>query len=187
MTREFPLLEKMGPYDLDASTRLLDDKWQYQRMGMYVNSQRRIPILYELAKAPPQLSDAYVQALIEILNAPFRSDLDPLDRDDEFRYWRGYSPDFHPRLQKFCTFDEETVDRHVERLVDSIRGKEERDEDGNLRRRTSSLAERMTRSFINLYKGVIEDLKQTPGNEAQISQLQAKVDVLEQFLQTLQQ
>ena len=34
LTRKYPLLGKMGSYTITAQTWLIDDKWQYQRMGM---------------------------------------------------------------------------------------------------------------------------------------------------------
>ncbi len=37
LTRKYPLLGKMGTYTIDAQTWLIDDKWQYQRMGMGSN------------------------------------------------------------------------------------------------------------------------------------------------------
>lgn len=202
--RAFPLLARMGDYHLTARTCLLDDKWQYQRMGMGHNRQRRIPVIYALAKAPPGLVDAYVQAVVAILYAPFRPQLAPLDRDDEFiqygrRFgWGGGAPDFHPRLRRFCSLDLLLAAQRVEDLIDRIQGEVQRDEDGNVTRRIPCVAEKMTRAFINLYERVIQELQrqisasppppagQLASIQAEIDQLEAKIDVLSQFLETLQ-
>ena len=67
LTRKYPLLGKMGTYTIEAQTWLIDDKWQYQRMGMGDNCQRRIPVLYALAEAPASLVNAYVQSVMAII------------------------------------------------------------------------------------------------------------------------
>ncbi len=204
ITREFPLLARLGPYDLQSRTHLLDDKWQYLRMKwpeqgyrLYSNLQRRIPVIYALAKAPPSFGMAHVNAARQILEAPFRAQLDPLDRDDEFIYysllfgWGGGAPDFHPRLQEFCSLDLEVARGRVEQLVDRIRGKAAQ----GSARRIPSVAERMADRFIRLYRRVLRAFESldtsgmTPGEvadlTARIGQLEAKIDVLRQFLAML--
>jgi len=197
MTREFPLLGTMEPFHLDAKTRMLDNKWQYQRMGLPGNWQRRIPVIYDLAKTP-EFVEPYVSAVMDIFNTPVRPQLAPLDRDDEFiRYWHS-APDFHPRLSQFCSLDPAHAAGSVENLIDRIRGKVERDADGNVILRIPSVAEVMTRSFLNLYRSVIQQYQNLidadpppPPDEvaamrAEIAQLEAKVEILEQFLARLQ-
>jgi hypothetical protein len=186
MQRGFPMLGTLGEYHLEAHCWLLDDKWQYQRTGLSRNRQRRIPVLYALAKAPASLSSAYLQTVTAIIQAPFRADLKPLDDDDEFRYWHGSSPDFHPSLRRFCSLDRDTVERPVSELIDRIQGKSER------RHRVPSVAERMAQAFISLYQSVIVMLQDaaadgplSPAAQAQIAQLQQKIDVLQDFLQSL--
>lgn len=198
ITREFPLLAKMGEYHLEARTHLLDDKWQYQRMrwpeqGYWLvsNRQRRIPVIYALAKAPAKVVDAYYQAAVALLEAPLRPQLAPLDRDDEFIYygelfgWGRGAPDFHPRLRRFCSLDPDLADRHVEDLTDRIRGKVTRDAQGNVTRRIPSVAERMAGAFIRLYRRVIQQYRGQIGMETQIAALEAKIDILTQFVATL--
>jgi len=186
LKRDYPLLAKMGAYDLNAKTHLLDNCWQYQRTGLSHNRQRRIPVIYELAKAPPGLANAYVSAVVTLLNAPCWRGLQPLDNDDEFRRYRGSSPDFHPRLQKFCSLDLELAAERVEKLIDKIRGKVERDADGKVISRTPCVAEKMAKAFIGLYKWAIFTLQGRPGTAGEIAQLQAKIDILEKFVQQLQ-
>jgi len=143
INRAFPILPKVGRNHVDAYTRLLDDKWQYQRFGLPGNTYRRIPVIYSLAQAPRALVTAYVNGVVGLLQAPFRADLAPLDRDEEFLAWERHAPDFHPRLVRFCELDREAADRSVDRLVERIRGTEQRDSQGRLIRRVPSLAEGM--------------------------------------------
>jgi len=162
ITRRYPMLGRMGSYHLKAITRLLDDKWQFWRMAkLGANRKRRVPVIYDLAKAPPTLVNAYVQAAIAVRNAYFGwPELLPLDREPDYAYygrllgWGTSAPDFHPGLSRFCTLDHEAAAAKVERLVDRIQGKIERDSQGRIIRRIPDLAERMTGSFKNFYQRV---------------------------------
>ena len=184
LTGTHPMLARMGSYHLAAQSALLDDSWAYSEMGLPDNAQRRIPSLYELTKAPPDLVQAYVRAVLALRGAPFRPALRPLDQDDEFIAYgallglTGSPPDFHPRLEVFCSLDRELADEHVQELIDRIQGRVERDERGNVIGRVPDVAERMARAFINLYQQVIQHTQGSPD-------LQAKVNILEQFLQAL--
>jgi hypothetical protein len=209
LQRPFPFLHVLGDCRFRAYTQMLDNKWQYWDMqwtdaagnrhwGVPSNVWRRIPVIYALAKAPPALSTAYVQAVLAILRAPFRRDLFPLDRDDEFigysqRFvWRSGAPDFHPRLRSFCDLDHAAAQQKVDELIDRIQGKKDPPP------RVPSVAEVMTRAWINLYNRVINELQNqingvpppSPGQiaamKAEIAQLQKQIDVLNTFLQTLQ-
>jgi len=198
LQRPFPLLHVLGDCRFRAYTQMLDNKWQYWRMDLWSNGLRRIPVIYALAKAPPALSTAYVQAVLAILRAPFRRDLFPLDRDDEFigysqRFvWRSGAPDFHPRLHHFCDLDRAAAQREVDELIDRIQAKKDPPP------RVPSVAEVMTRAWIGLYNRVINKLQnqingvpppsagQIAAMKAEIAQLQKQIDVLNTFLQTLQ-
>ena len=195
ISREFPLLAKLGEYDLNARTVLLDNKWQYQRTGLWNNRQRRTPVIYMLARAPAYLVSEYLAAVRAILRFPLRVALRVLDRDDEYIYysrffgWRSRPPDFHPRLQRFCSLDEDVAIERVEKLVDRIQGKVERDAEGNVVRRIPCLAEVMTGAFIGLYERAIEE--GTDGippdlSAGQIAQLRNNVSILNLFLPIVQ-
>ena len=203
ITRKFPMLARMGASELHADTQLLDDKWQYQRMGLPSNRHRRIPVIYALAKAPAGRVGAYVQAVVALLRAPFRPQLGPLDRDDEFIYYRtlfGWgtgAPDFHPGLHRFCSLELAAAEAAVERVIDRIQGKVVKDGDGNVIQKIPSVAEVMARAFINLYESVIGQYEAMlnmvpvppPGAaamRAEIAQLQAKIALLDQFLASLE-
>ena len=185
--RGYPMLGSvMGSYNLHAETYFLDDKWQYQRMGLGSTEQRRIPVIYALAKASPAMVNAYVQTVVAIIGSPLRADLAPLDRDDEFRLWERSAPDFHPRLTRFCTLDLDKAKQNASDLIDHIQGKDER------KHPVASVAQTMAQAFIGLYQRVIDRLRgpfapnsPPPAIQAQIDQFQAKIDILEKFLKTL--
>lgn len=185
LTREYPLLGRLGDYHLSTQTLLLDNKWQFERFGLSSTRQRRIPVLYTFPQTDASFADAYLNAALAIYYAPFRPDLFPLDRDDEFigysqRFgWGSGAPEFHPDLQNccglldedagscchpgrgvaFCCRNHAVAQELVTGLVDRIQGKVERDDDGNVVRRVPCVAERMARAFINLYQRVIRELQ----------------------------
>ena len=210
MERDFPLLAGLGPYGLDAHTDLLDNQWQFQRMNWPAmgtsipwNDYRRIPVIYGFPSSDPGLTTAYVSAVVAIYYAPFRPDLFPLDRDDEFRgYLRRFSysrrfrnrvggmPEFHPALARYCGLEPGEVRPLVDDLIDQIYG----EGDGNQDR---GVALTMTDAFINLYEAVIDELNDlisaTPSPsaseiaamQAEIADLQQKISILRQFRATL--
>ena len=151
LTKTFPLLGKMGAYTIDAHTWLIDDKWQYQRMGMGSNFQRRVPVLYTLPEAPAALSNAYLQSVMAIIGAPFLAQPAPLDKDPDYIYYGmlfgwGGAPDFYPRVQSMCTTDRSVTDPAVQNLIDHIQGNKTK------RPRIPSLAKTMSWAFLGLYQ-----------------------------------
>jgi hypothetical protein len=182
LEREFPLLTTLGRYRTHSQTEILDNEWQDY------HNPRRTQILYILAKAPAEFSGAYLTAILAIVRAPFRPALAPLDRDDEFiaygqRFGWGGAPDFHPYLGGFCDFDPKVADERTKDLVGRI----------------NNLPRTMTQAFINLYERVIQELQrrinanprppadQIAAMQQEISQSQAKIDQLNQYLQSLPQ
>ncbi len=193
LARSFPMLGKLGTYHLQANSALLDGVWTYTQMGMTSNEERRIPILYTLAKASDNFSRAYIQAVQTILHSTVLQLLKPLDEDDEFTAygmllgWSDIPPDFHPQLNGFCQLDREMADDRVLDLVNRIQGKIDRDENGNITQRIPDVAETMTTAFIHLYEQTIAagktgDFAVTSGT---ILDLQAKLTTLQQFLLAL--
>lgn len=137
LARIYPMLARMGEYRFDVEHPMLVDQFSYREMGIPRNRHRRIPFLYELPKAPPRLSQAYGDAVRGVINAPFRRELDPLDRDQEIFAFYGYYRDFHPRLSPFSSLDEEQVYRdRVEPLIEQI----------------EQVPQRMTQFFQNMYQ-----------------------------------
>lgn len=208
LVRQFPMLARLGAYQMHATEELLDREWQHREMGIWTTFMRRMPVIYKLAQADPAFQEACLVAAASIVYAPFRPDLFPLDRDDEFiAYSRRFAgsatfpyhgaPDFHPVLhlpcggscRDGCSTDPAFVRSRVEDVVDRIQG--------NPERRIHGLAYGMTRAFIRLYEAVQEELARQIQAEpppspaevaalrAEIDQLQQKIDVLQQFQQTL--
>ncbi len=198
LTRTYPLLAKMGSYTITARTWLIDNKWQYQRMGMGSNLQRRIPVLYALAEAPASLVNSYVQSGLAISRGSLQLAQAPLDNDPDFIYYGalfgwGGARDFHPRFQQMCTTDRGLTAKSAQRLIDQIQGKQTR------RERISSVAEVMAGSFLGLYQGALGQfqaiLKQKNPSappqwralaESQIPELRAKIQALQLFLRMSQ-
>ncbi|MBU4272379.1 MAG: pilus assembly protein [Planctomycetes bacterium] len=217
MVRQFPMLGKMGQYHLNAQTELLDNTWDFQRMGLGANTAFRIPTIYILPPAPDQeaWAQAYSNVRNEILGMIFgpvdprtlEPPIWPLDRETDFitygqiiqlvePSWNPASPDFHPWLRGFCSLDTTLADERVYGLDDAP-GLIDRIQ-GNKDRRVSSLAESMSRAFINLYQRAIQAYQsllgadpppsaaQRAAMQAEIGQLQQKIDTLNQFLQTFE-
>jgi len=210
MKRAFAMLASLGSYRLKSHSELLDNKWQFQRMywqeqetGIPWNDYRRIPVIYGFPNADPALMQAYVQAVVAIYYAPFRQDLFPLDRDDEFiaygrRFRWGGAPDFHPDLEQYCGLNHEVVRRLVDRLILHIKGGVETDENGQNPHPVPGVALTMTDAFLALYRHVIQtlqgllDAEPPPSSvdaaamKAEIAELEGKIQILEKFRATLQ-
>ena len=190
-TRQLALLRKLGDYTIDAKDWLVDDKWQYQRMGLPDTWERRIPVIYTLAKAPASLVNAYVQSVMAIASAPFAAQLRPLDNDPDYLYYAsifdwGGPPDFYPRFQIMCTTDRTLTDTAVTNLIDRIQG--------NRRLHIPSVAEVMARAFLGLYQRALAAFQailnaNPPASpqaqslaQSQIPSLQGNVNELKQAL-----
>ncbi|MGO9112190.1 MAG: hypothetical protein ACLP9L_23430 [Thermoguttaceae bacterium] len=199
LTRKCPLLGKLS-YSITAKTWLVDDKWQYQRMGMGSNWQLRVPVLYALAEAPASLVNSYVQSVLAIAQAPFLAQLAPLDHDPDFIYYGalfgwGGAPNFYREwayLQRMCTTDHRLTDPAVNSLIDRIQGNRTK------RPRVASLAEHMAKQFLGLYERALRafqaSLNANPPAppqmialaQSQIPELQTKIEELKNFLHTIQ-
>jgi hypothetical protein len=194
VSRRFPMLRSLGSFTVQAQDYLLDDKWQYQEMGIPTNTYRRSPTIYINIQQIPSNVDTIYEQFSASLNY-LRTSLRPLDNDIEFIYYKWWltgsinrAPDFHPRLQlPFPILDREDVKRPIADLIDHIQGKKDIP-------KVPSVAEIMTQDFIDLYQNVIDRLNrlkqtnptQTAAIETAIARFQAKIDTLNQFLQTLQ-
>jgi len=200
LTRKYPLLGTMGTYAITAQTWLIDDKWQYQRMGMSSNWQLRVPVLYALAEAPASLVNSYVQSVLAIAEAPFLAQLAPLDHDPDFLYYGalfgwGGAPDFYREwayLQQMCTTDRALTDPAANSLIDRVQG------NNTKRPRVPTLAEHMAHRFLGLYQRALSTFQSilnanppAPPQmialaQSQIPALQTKIEELKNFLQTIQ-
>jgi hypothetical protein len=196
ITRQFAYLKKLGPYTKEAQNWLVDNKWQYQRMKLPDNWERRIPVIYTLPEAPASLMNSYIQSALAIANAPFAAQLRPLDNDPDYLYYQalfgwGGPPDFQPRFQQLCTTDRTRTGKAVQSLIKRIQGGREG------RRRIPSVAEVMDQAFLGLYQralaafqGVLKANPAAPPQmtalaESQIPILQANIAALQQALQAI--
>jgi hypothetical protein len=169
------MLPRMGQYQFDLEHRLLDGKWQYWQMGMGSNNSRRVPGGYPSILRPDQNPAREVAGRIAI--APFRPDLDVLDRDEELRAWRGNYVEFHPPLRGFCHLDPERV------RAENILGRR------GLLETIERVPRTMTNTFLSMYRGQLQVLQNDPipdaAQQAQIAELQQKIEVLEDYLASL--
>ncbi|MCE9547530.1 MAG: pilus assembly protein [Planctomycetia bacterium] len=194
LTLRMPVPPNFGTASYNVSHALLDDPWTYDSMGMQGNVLRRTQVLYELAKAPAALSQAFVAAVSAVYFASYQADLTPLQHEPDYPRFGYGSPDFQPQLQSFCGLDAESVrSGPVESLIQRIRG--------NDQPHVAGVPETMTRSFLSLYRGAIQKLQsQLDANpplpadqKAQIQQqltalkaeLDPKIAQLEDFLSKL--
>ena len=104
-------------------------------------------------------------------------------------HWGSTPPDFYPPLKQFCSLDQQVADVQVADLINRIQG--------NPAANTPQVAETMALAFIDLYERVIWAIQhpdtinpplppgQLAGLQGQISDLQHKIDQLEEFLMTL--
>ncbi len=190
-TRQYPLLQKLGQFNLNAQTELLDNSWDFQRMGLPTNTSFRIPAIYMLAPGMSQdiWAKLYSNALWTIVKLIFPSypnmtvpgPLWPLDRDVDFVFYGGVvqpnfpasAPDFHPMLSNFAC-DDTSAQQAVNNLIARIQGNKPAVRD---------LAWQMANAFISLYQRAIQAYQNqgmTPP-----PQLQQDINTLTQFLSTL--
>ena len=151
LTQRFPLLAKLGSYTILAQTWLIDDKWQYQRMGLGDNGERRVPVLYGLAKAPPSLVERLRAVRVGDHSGGAASATGAAGQGPGFPLLRcalrlGRARNFQPRFRPMCTIDRKVTDKSVQDLIDHIQGNRAK------RRRVPSVAEEMARAFLGLYQ-----------------------------------
>lgn len=219
MQRPYPVMGNMGSgrIHLQREHPILDNRWQFQEMGLGANRQRRVTFLYpaDYERALTQQVQRYHNAALEIVYNPDNPVLDRLDDDDELEahppgalpysppYGLGNAPDYHipqgaPRREmlnpnRVCSDNVQNLsDRVVSPLV----------------RATERLPERMTRDHLRMYNAhldfierlreMLDDPATPPDVRAMISaalpqmnadeqQLEQYVDQLEQFRDSLQQ
>jgi hypothetical protein len=189
LSRGYAMLGKMGKFEVQAQTYLVDDKWRYDEMGLGRNNARRSLVVYHL---PTASSAAYVQAATNLFyafyyNPPYTAYLAPLDRDPEFIAFRGFAPHFPPPLASFCTLDMSVVDALVQNLIDQVQGVY------GEQIHIPSVAEQMTQAFISLYQQMVQNYqnqinaaKNNPNSQVDTAALQADIATLNQEIATLQ-
>jgi hypothetical protein len=178
--RPAPLMPKLGNFSFNLSDQILDNGWQYQRMGMGSNVQRREPIIYNLAQADPSLAQAYTQAVEAIISAPFQPQLATLDHDPDIFAFYGSYHDFHPRLQGFCSLNKQTVQPLVQQLILRIQGQKQPP--------VASVAKVMAQFFLQMYKTEQQTMQagQQAGAQAQLGQIGNYINQLNAFIGQIQ-
>ena len=169
----------------------------------FPNNYRRTLVLYQLPQTPPSLPAAYVRSVVDLLAIPHYWALAVLDRDEDWRIYYGGYPNFYPSIRaNYCETDPTVVfERSVKPMIDHY------NDDGDwVLGRISLVPRRMTRAYLNMYRGVrqeIEDLEQElnavpPPTDVrrswilnrlaqlrQIQDLEAKIEQLERDMDTL--
>jgi hypothetical protein len=177
-----PLLPKLGAAALNQQHPLIDNKWQYSQMGIPSTFWRRIPFIYILPQTDPELKAAYLAAVDAVQTAPFRRDLDVLDRDEEIRAYYGNYHNFHPRVT-FCDYDRPRVTTNQRAsLVRRIQG------GLTTQKPRNGIPGQLARFWINMYSQQLQAMKAagaTPSNSPAAAALQAQIDVLKAYLNML--
>jgi hypothetical protein len=168
ITRNPPMLDKLGPYRFHVENPILEDRFQFGEMGLGGNRQRRLPVIYELPRAPQALEQAYVRAVVAIETSPVQVLLRPLDRDEEFLAFYRWAPDFHPRVQSFATLDVEWVEKNRVRPVV---------------RQIENLPQRMASAFVGLYEAMLRT--EPPPSPAVEEELRRRIDALRGYISEL--
>jgi hypothetical protein len=186
-----PLLPKLGAAPMNQQHPLIDGKWQYSQMGIPSTIWRRIPFIYTLPQADPNLKASFLAAVQAAQSEPLHTMLAPLDRDEEIRAWYGNYHDFHPRVG-FCDFDRLRVaNKQLVSLVRRIQG-------GIPPSPASGIPGQMVRFWISMYSqqrgrllALVAQIQagQATGDVgalmAQAGLLEGKIKMLSDFLETL--
>lgn len=156
VTRNYPLLPKIGPYKTgEIRDPLFDLIWTCRETGTWVNIARRTLAIYQLPTTDPSLPQAFANADIALLSIPNYDSLSVLDHDDVVYEIRGYYADFHPRINQGCQLDPPTIQKtEVNRLVIST-GADGKRRLGQVLKVPSS----MTGFYLSMFRGEIERLK----------------------------
>lgn len=185
-----PLLPKLGAEPMEQRHPLVDGKWQYTQFGIPATNWRRIPYLYLLPQTAQELKAAFITAAAAI--PPLRPALDVLDRDEEIRAWLGHYHNFHPRVG-FCDLDRA-------RVATNQRSRVVRQVQGGLITQSPrrGIPGTLTRFWINMYTQqrarLLDRIAQIragqatgsiPALEAEAAALQAKIDLLNGYLNAL--
>ncbi|MGM0485913.1 MAG: TadE family protein [Planctomycetota bacterium] len=155
--RPYDLLSALGRFRSgEIANRLLTKQWQCAQMG-FPNRYRRSLVLYDLPRTDPGLPDAYVRAIIDLLDIPHYEALSVLDRDEDWKIYHGTYPSFHPRIRhNYGETDPEVVfERSVKEKIDHV------DEDGEVvLGEISRLPRRMTKAYLSMYEGAKQEIEE---------------------------
>jgi hypothetical protein len=113
-------------------------------------------------------------AMANQISSTYRPAVDVLDHDAELAAWYGSYIDFHPSCRTFCTLDVQLVhDRYVAGVLGRIAG----------------VPQRIASTFLRMYQAqlqILQSMMPPPADaQAQIALLQQKIDILEDYLASL--
>jgi len=201
--RDYRFLSSLGRFHSgEIAHHLLTREWQCAQMGFW-NTYRRTLVLYSLPQTDPALPEAYVRAVIDLIQIPHFSAQSVLDRDEDWRIYHGGYPNFYQSVSVRPDYGETdpavVYDRSVRPLVDRM----ERDPVFGA---ISWLPRRMTEAYLHMYRAAkaeierLEDeLNGTPPPDPQrrlwiqnrlaqlyqIQDLDGKIEQLERDMRTL--
>ncbi|MFM9118656.1 MAG: hypothetical protein ACKOU6_21095 [Planctomycetota bacterium] len=186
--RPYPLLSKMGSYKSgQIPDALLEDLFTGGEMGI-PNDIRRVPHLYDLPKVPPSCGNAVREAIIGIFKIPNYAGLRVLDRDQDWLFYRGSAPDFHPRVNASrCELDRDIVQKQeVNRLID-VRLPNGKWQLGAI----THLPRNMTAAFLGMFKKTLQEYQEElalmpPPPPDRIAYLNAQIPILEQKIEIME-
>jgi hypothetical protein len=195
LTKKMPLLPNLRKSYIKPLHPVLNPLWRFEDMSaktnnfaMRSNGDWRAYQWYQFE--PQQLGNGdllnlymqFQQADQRIQQNNGSASLLPLDRDDELTAWRGFPPpDFYPRLNG-CEIMPSNVQMN---LVSGRGGLISRIEGPNGGGR-GGVPDQMAQAFINMYTQQLKQAQQQqPPDQQLISQLQAKIQQMQDFRATL--
>jgi len=177
--RDFPLIRNMEAYESgEIQHPLLDLRFSAAEMGLGSNTVRRTLVLYEMPKTDPSLPQAFIDAIVDLLDMENWFGLAALDRSPEIQYYRGGSADFHPRVRRNrCTLDRDDVhEQEIERLCDHYD-----DRNRVILGEISLIPRNMSSYFLNMYQRVERELEESGASEEQLESVREAISQLESF------
>lgn len=194
LKKKMPLLPNLRSTTINPLHPILDPLWRFEDMSpktnffaMRSNGDWRAYQWYLFE--PQQLGDGnllnlymqFQQADQKIQQNGGAAALLPLDRDDELTAWRGSPPDFYPGLNG-CEILPANVQMN---LVSGRGGLISRIEGPNGGGR-GGVPDQMAQTFIDMYNQQLKQAQQQqPPDQQLISQLQDKIQQMQQFRATL--
>lgn len=174
LTRRYPLLQNLGggEYRLRAATEMLDNAWQYHRLGYGNNASPRAERWWRLdpeyftSTAGRDLAHQQLITAMAALRDPDHAGflfIDPLDNDPDLPKLPNVSyppPNFHPRMPDVGLYDPDAIRSHPR-----YQNPDPTNRNGEqiaLLSRIRRLPGRMAQQFISFYRAELNRLQTPP-------------------------
>ncbi|MFM7073445.1 MAG: TadE/TadG family type IV pilus assembly protein [Planctomycetota bacterium] len=187
--RDYPLLSKAGSFNSGPiDDPLLHNAWTNGEMGIS-NWYRRSKVLYQLPQTDPALPQAFQAAVMDAVSIPHLASLSVMDQDADWLEYRGWAPNYYPRIRHRCTLDrDEMRKREVERLVDVWQPNQGVWRLGSISRLPST----MTNSFLGMFRSTLSQFQAElnsvpPPPPDRVAYLQMHIPILEAKISQLEQ